>query len=131
MKDAEPPKPLAFKLSGVDLGDGASSAVLVETEAVAQAKGLTAAQMMARDTYIAAGREAGIWDARGFAGLHIDEWRTHFYAKHTGENIDAKRQAFNRVRQALQSADAVKVDNDVYLWNDPAVIALIGARLAA
>lgn len=122
--------PVAFTLTGVDLG-GASSAVLVEAEAVAQAKGLTVAQKLARDTFIEAARESGNWDTQGFAGLHIEAWRACFYAKHTGENAAAKRQAFNRVRVALQSDKLITVHEDVYHWNDPVVTALIAARLAA
>jgi hypothetical protein len=131
MKDAEPPKPLAFNLQGVDLGDGATSAVLIETEAVAPSRGMTPAQKLAQETYIAAGRANGEWDGQGFVGVHIEAWRTHFYAKHTGDNTDAKRQAFNRVRQSLQLAKIIMVESDVYRWDDPAVTALITARLAA
>lgn len=126
MKDAEPPKPLAFNLVGVEL-DGAASAVLVEIEAKAQTKGMTAAQKMARDTFIAAATESGVWDDDGFVGVHLDEWRAHFYAKHTGDNNTAKRQAFNRVRRDLQSEDLIAVQSDLYRWNDDAVTAAITA----
>lgn len=125
MKDAEPPKPMAFNLKSVDLGEGVASAVLMETEAKIQPKGMTPAQKIARDTYMAAAVTGGLWDDDGFAGLHLDEWRAAFNAKHTADNAGAKRKAFQRVRVDLQGAGLLSVDDDVYRWNDEAVTGAI------
>lgn len=122
MKDAEPPRNMTFALKSVDLGGGASSAALELAEAcTTKERQLTKVQKLARDAYIDAAAVNGILTADGFTGLHLDHWRADFYAKHTGDTIDAKRKAFGRVRQDLQSAGLISAENDVYLWRDSAV----------
>jgi hypothetical protein len=51
--------------------------------------------------------------------VHVEAWREAFYAKHTGDNADAKKKAFQRVRKDLTDTDRMKVQDDVYLTTDP------------
>lgn len=118
MKDAEPPRRLAFALESVDLGNGASSAVLKMSEAgTAPEHRITKAQKLAKDAYIDAAAANGIWTDEAFTGLHLEDWRAEFYAKHTGDTPDAKKKAFQRVRQDLQALGLISAENDVYRWN--------------
>lgn len=121
MKDAEPPQDLYFTFKQVDLDGIAKSAVLEGTEAPERQHKLTAAQRMARETYITAAAESGAWDDGGFRGVQLEDWRTAFYTKHTGDNPSAKRQAFSRARKDLAEAGMIAVENDLYLWRDAGV----------
>ena len=47
-------------------------------------------------------------------GLHLDEWRSHFHRRHTGDNIQSKNTAFRRARDALVSKGYLKVADDFY-----------------
>lgn len=120
VKDAEPPGDLHFTLDSVDLGDGASSAVLHETDAPERAHKLTPAQKLALDTYVTAACESGVWDDGTFQGVSLEDWRAAFYAKHTGDNGDAKKRSFLRVRNDLQGFGTISVSDDVYMIHDPA-----------
>src|SRR5690606_40735449 len=93
MKDAEPPAPLAFNLKQVDLGDGATSAVLVQTDAPERERQLTKAQLLAKDTFIAAAR-----DSDEFAQVHLDTLQGAFWSCHTGDNDESKQKASRRGR---------------------------------
>jgi len=120
MKDAEPPADLHFTLESIELSGNAKSAVLRSGEAPPKKpKALTRNQKMALETFESAAREHGIWN-RGedgketFAGLHVEDWRDAFYAKHTGDSLDGKRKAFQRVRDDLIEGDHLRVESDIY-----------------
>jgi hypothetical protein len=117
-KDAEPPETMHFTLEGVDLGEGASSAVLRETDAPQGQKKLTPTQKMAMETYTDAAAEAGAWDNGGFRGVHVDDWRPRFYSKHTGDTAESKKKAFQRVRGDLVEKGQLVVTDDVYFTKD-------------
>ncbi len=117
---AEPPGDLHFTLASVDLGDGASSAVLHETDAPERAQKLTQNKKLALDTYVTAACESGVWDDGTFQGVSLEDWRAAFYAKHTGDTGDAKKKAFQRVRSALQEFGTISVSDDIYMIHDAA-----------
>lgn len=131
MKDAEPPSPLAFALKTVALPEGASSAVLEQTAMPERQNRLTKAQALARDTFISAAAVKGIWSDDGFTGLRLEDWRDAFYGAHTGDNAEAKKKAFQRVRADLQGKSLISAKDDIYHWSDDAIeskIALAGGR---
>ena len=121
MKDAEPPHDVYFSFKQVDLDGIAKSAVLDATEAPERQHKLTSAQRTAQETYISAAVQSGVWNDGDFRGVHLEDWRTQFYAKHTGDNPGAKRQAFSRARKDLAEAGMIAVENDLYLWRDAGV----------
>jgi hypothetical protein len=98
MKDAEPPAMLAFTLNSVDLGNGASSAVLEQTDARPTEKPLTANQRLGQETFAEAAANSDCWADGEFTGLHRDQWREAFYAAHTGDSIRTRSTA--RTRQS-------------------------------
>jgi hypothetical protein len=121
MKDAEPPKALAFAFKSVDLDGGASSAVLELTDMPDKPNRLTPAQKLAQTTFVAAAVDSDIRTDDGFIWVGLDGWRDAFYAKHTADNNEAKRKAFGRARKDLQTANLIAVTNDVYRWIDEAI----------
>jgi hypothetical protein len=109
MKDAEPPAPLAFDLKHVDLGGGASSAVLVQTDAPPRQRQLHKSHLLARDTFIEAAR-----DSAEFGQVHLDQWQAAFLSRHTGDNDDSKKRAFRRARADLVDMGLLSVTDDLY-----------------
>lgn len=130
MKDAEPPKALAFELKNVDLDENASSAVLELTDAPVKAKALTGNEKLAVDSFIDAAREAKQFGDDGSVSLHLEEWRKAFYARHTGDNVEAKKKAFQNVRKSLAAKGKVTVEDDIYTLMDPVAGLLINVRRA-
>jgi hypothetical protein len=128
MKDAEPPATLAFTLNSVDLGNGASSAVLEQTEARHTEKPLTANQRLGQETFALAAATGDCWADGEFTGLHRDQWREAFYAAHTGDSIEAKRKAFNRARQDLIELGRLAVADDVYTSTSAEISLAIGTN---
>lgn len=128
MKDAEPPAAIAFNLESVDLGDEITSAALVETEMNRKVTRLTANQKLGIETYQEAAAKE--WDGKGdFAGLGLEPWREVFYARHTGDNSDTKRQAFRRTRTDLVKIERMTVENDIYKLTGVADILLIKYKI--
>lgn len=123
MKDAEPPPDLFFTLETIQLNGEAKSAVLRSGEAPERQTRHTPTQKLALATYEDAAIKHGVWDDEGaiFRGVHVDNWRDSFYAKHTGDNADAKRKAFLRVRTDLTTGNLMSVQDDIYLVTDPAI----------
>ncbi len=117
MKDAEPPRPLAFELKGVDLGGGASSAVLIETDAPARPRQLQKSHLLARDTFIEAARGSA-----DFGQVHLDQWQAAFLTRHTGDNDDSKKRAFRRARADLVDMGLLTVTDDTYRAECPTII---------
>lgn len=50
--------------------------------------------------------------------VHVDVWRTYFYAGHPADNDDAKQKAFQRARRELVGIKKVSVFNYTYTWTD-------------
>jgi hypothetical protein len=121
MKDAEAPKDMFFSFRQVELVGNANSAVLDSTEAPERELRLTPTQRLAQATYESAAVKSGIWDDGAFRGVHLDEWRVYFYAKHTGDTADAKRKAFQRVRKDMTENGRMTAENNVYLILDGAI----------
>ncbi|MCB5409448.1 helicase RepA family protein [Pseudogemmobacter faecipullorum] len=123
MKDADPPADMHFDLTSVDLGEDVSSAVLVEGEVSSRPaqKKETNDEKLARQTYIAAAKDHGIWDGDTFKGVHLNDWRPVFYTKHTGDKEDTKRKAFQRGRNHLVDGGKMDASDDVYLTTEPHV----------
>jgi hypothetical protein len=118
MKDAEAPKDMFFSFRQVELDGNAKSAVLDSTEAPERELRLTPNQRLAQATYENAAVKSGIWDDGVFRGVHVDDWRTSFYVKHTGDTADTKRKAFQRVRKDMTENGRMTAENDVYLILD-------------
>jgi KaiC/GvpD/RAD55 family RecA-like ATPase len=111
-KDAEPPKAKGFALEVIDLdgwhddeGQTLTSVVLTPQDAPANRdKPLTPNQHLALETMLVIGD----------SGVHLEEWRTAFYSKHSGDSQDSKKKAFQRARQELKDIGAIDCFDDVY-----------------
>jgi hypothetical protein len=121
MKDAESPQDLFFRIKQVDLDDITKSAILQATDAPERRSRLSAGQKLAQTTYATAAAKNGIWDDAAFRGVQIECWRTEFYAKHTGDSLETKKKAFQRVRSDMAASGKLIVQNDVYLICDLAI----------
>lgn len=130
MKDAEPPDDMFFALEGVDIAPGINSAVLArQGEPPKAEKALSAGQALGLKTFRLAAIEHGQFDEEGrFTGLHLDDWRPAFYAEHTGDNLDAKKKAFQRARGDLKKSGRLIVQDDVYSTTDVATLMTISAK---
>ena len=128
MKDAEEPPTLHFQLTTVELDAKTKSAVLEPIDAPERQTRLTPAQRLGLETYSAAAAKGGVWDGGAFRGVHVDEWREAFNAKHTGDNYQTKKKAFQRVRADLVNLEKMTVQDDVYLATDPGIQLAIMAR---
>jgi RecA-family ATPase len=117
MKDAEPPSDMFFAFRQVEL-DGTKSAVLDATEAPERQRKLTPNQRLAETTYDEAAMKHGVWEDGAFRGVHVDEWRKTFYAKHTGDTTEAKQKAFQRARKDMTDNGMMTVQDNVYLTRD-------------
>ncbi|MCL1986342.1 MAG: helicase RepA family protein [Betaproteobacteria bacterium] len=53
-------------------------------------------------------------EAEGKPGVHLEVWRQAFYAGHTGDNMNAKRQAFYKARNGLIERGIISVADDIY-----------------
>lgn len=115
----------AFRLDVVPLGDDedgdpVSSCVVVQCDQQAQkAKRLTAAQRAGLSSLSDACNEQGQFDDDTLTyGVHIEHWREVFYQQSTGDNAEAKKKAFQRVRTALVQIGMLTVKDDVYYPTD-------------
>ena len=122
MKDADKPPTLHFTLDTIELNGDTSSAVLKPTEPIERPSRLTTTQKLGLETYTKAAAKDGIWDINGFNGVHVEVWRKEFYAKHTGDTSDAKRKAFQRVRNDLIKNGQMGIHDDVYLTGDQGLV---------
>ena len=50
--------------------------------------------------------------------LHLEDWRSLFYAGHTGDNEDTKKKAFLRARKRLVDKGFFEVTDDIYSIRD-------------
>lgn len=112
MKDAAEPSGIGFRLE-----DAGKSAVLVETDPPAAQVRLSGNQQLGVETYKeAALANGGTSGTDGtFRGVPLDDWRECFYQKHTGDDVDSKRKAFQRVRNGLVSKGIMQVNDNIYL----------------
>ena len=55
--------------------------------------------------------------------VHLDNWRPLFYEGHTGDNEEAKKKAFQRVRTRLENKGIIEVANDYYSIRDSGTFA--------
>lgn len=120
MKDAPEPADLHFTLESIPLRGETTSAVLRLANEPIVTERRTPAQKLGLSTYQDAALEHAIWssDGRSFRGVRVDQWRDAFYAKHTGDNHQAKKKAFQRVRSDLTASGVMTVQDDVYLVED-------------
>ncbi len=113
-KDSDPPQDLHLIAEKIDLGEAdedgrpISSLVFTEAEEPANApkKKLSANNQMGLRAleFILADRNA----------VHLEEWRREFYSRHTGDNQEAKRKAFERARKDLVAGGHVSCRDDQY-----------------
>ena len=122
MKDSEPPADLHLELQNVQLHGNTSSGAFRLTDAPEREARLTPTQQMALTTYEQAALASGIFGEDGFQGVRLDDWREAFYASHTGDNDDAKRKAFQRVRKDLVEKGQMIASADAYLATDQGVV---------
>lgn len=85
----------------------------------------TGNEKLAVDSFIDAAREAKQFGDDGSVSLHLEEWRKAFYARHTGDNVEAKKKAFQNVRKSLAAKGKVTVEDDIYTLTDPVAAMLI------
>lgn len=102
-----------FRREVIDLGQDAdgdplTSCVIVPDPEADRANKNSPANAMTRSeadsltSYKQAAMEYGVLDDAGcFAGLALEDWRTHFYLASPAQNRTAKRVAFNRAKNAL------------------------------
>ena len=123
MKDAPEPAPFSFILETIELESGGESAILKPSETSQVRKPLTDGQHMGRQSYIVAASETACWANGVFKGVHIDQWRNAFYKIHTGDNKDAKRKAFSRVRSDLTTKlGLLSVAHDIYQPEEQSIV---------
>lgn len=130
MKEAPLADPMFFALEGVDIAPGINSAVLVrQGEPPKAEKTLSAGQALGLKTFRLAAIEHGQFDEEGhFTGLHLEDWRPVFYAEHIGDNLEAKKKAFQRARGDLKKSGRLIVQDDVYSTTDVATLMTISAK---
>lgn len=95
-------------------GEVFTSAVLEMTAApIKRRPKMSPANRLGMDTFLRAKRDAGLGDNLG-AEIHLEDWRLVFYAGHTGDTTEAKKKAFQRVRDALVKDGDLAVTDDLY-----------------
>lgn len=115
-----------FRLEVVKLGEDAdgddvTSCVVVRDDSAKPRRKPSAGERAALKAYVVA-CERGLCRGDGvFAGLHLEDWRSVFYELSTGDNNEAKRQAFHRARRDMCAHGFMTVDHDVYLAADVGV----------
>ena len=121
MKDAEPPKDLFLRFKKVDLDGIVKSAALEAVDTPERQYQLSLPQRLAQSTYLTAAVQNGIWDDGVFCGVHVEYWRSEFYDKHASKKLDAKKKAFQRVRNKMTKNQRLTEQKNVYLINDSAI----------
>lgn len=124
MKDAETPQDLFFSFRKVSLGGNIKSAVLVSKDAPEPTQTLTLMMKIAVTAYRTAIETDGLWDGDVSTGVHIKDWRRHFYETHPAGKPEAKRKAFSRVRHELFKSGQMTVQDDICLIADGVVQAM-------
>jgi hypothetical protein len=65
------------------------------------------------ETFLRAKANAGAANDPSVA-VHLEDWRSEFYAAHTGDNQASKKTIFNRARGELVAKGFLSVLNDFY-----------------
>lgn len=116
MKDDEPPEDLRFEMTQQPIGwlddDGKefTSLVLYKTYEKSNIRNqLTKAEKTGMESFKNAANES-----YQDSGVHLEDWRAKFYEISTADSPEAKRQAFNRVRNSLVNKGCLTIVNDFY-----------------
>ena len=126
-KDGEDGKEVPFELEVIHLGieidgdDMSSITSCVINEVVGEnlkSKHLTPQQRQGMDSLVAACREYGNEDADGIWGVDVEDWRGVFYKSSTADTVEAKKKAFQRIRNLLVNEGLSTVENDRYRPTD-------------
>jgi hypothetical protein len=118
-KEGAIPPPIGFKAHTVEIGrtaKGEAVTSLAFEEVAAPDRGrarLSPANRLGMETFLRAMRDAGLADDVS-AEIDIEDWRRAFYAGHTGDTIEAKKKAFQRVRESLVGAGDLAVTDCQY-----------------
>ena len=118
-KEGAIPPPIGFKALTIEIrrtAKGEAVTSLAFEEVAAPDKGrarMTAANRLGMETFQRAMREAGKADDVS-AAINIEDWRRVFYSAHTGDTPEAKKKAFQRVREALVAAGDLAVTDTQY-----------------
>ena len=116
MKDAPDFDDLNFLLMPYDLdvdGTEFQSCYLQEVARSERPARLSANQKLAFDTLI-----SGTKGSVPQKSLHLEAWRSLFYAGHTGDSEDTKKKAFQRARESLVTTGLIDVENNYYSIRD-------------
>ena len=130
-KDMEPPKPLSFELTQVELPDAwrdpeepdepVTSCIFTVTGNAdgkpGKAREVPASQKIAMTALHTAMVEEGGTYSGQFA-VHIDAWRKAAYDGGIADTADAKKKAFQRTRTSLLASGDVKCNDDLYWFAD-------------
>ena len=118
-KEGAIPPPIGFQGHSIEIrrtAKGEAVTSLAFEEVAAPAKGrarLSLANRLGMETFQRAMREAGKADDVS-AAINIEDWRRVFYSAHTGDTPEAKKKAFQRVREALVAAGDLAVTDTQY-----------------
>jgi hypothetical protein len=120
MKDAPPPLAMHFALKDVALGVdsageeyGSAALVAIDASGESRERKLSPGIRLGLDSFLEAKRDFEHCNDPT-VGIHVEDWRPHFYAGHTGDNPQAKRKAFERARKDMLAAGHIAVSDDVY-----------------
>lgn len=120
-KDGQDGLTFAFDLETVPLGadedgDPVTSCVVVPVDKPATTyKPLSPSETLGVTSFQkAVERDALRADDGSLIGVHLDDWRTHFYEASTADSQSAKQKSFQRVRAALVTRGELTVSDDVY-----------------
>jgi len=131
-KESEPNLPLGLGLEQVPLtgwldaeGEEMNSAVIVAGAADATAVShLTPSQEKALDLFREVATAHGEFAADGSTvGLHVEYWRVEYQRQSNAATANAKRVAFQRIRDKLVSLGRLSVNGDHYCLSGPAGLA--------
>jgi RecA/RadA recombinase len=121
-----------FRLERVELGFDddleAFTSCVVIAGGTPKARPLTKTQQGALQALVDACQEHGLpYPDKNVGGIaaHLDDWRKTFYRISAADNDEAKKKAFQRVRNDLTNCGAVSVADDYYRPNDVGVQASI------
>ena len=121
MKDAPEFDPMNFLLVQTDIERDHQvfqSCYLEETAPLNKPLKLTPPEKLALET-LRSGTNGNVPGG----SVHVDDWRPLFYEGHTGDNEEAKKKAFQRVRASLVNKGTIEVSDDYYSIRDSGTFA--------
>ncbi|WP_303810171.1 AAA family ATPase [Sandarakinorhabdus limnophila] len=133
MKDGPLPPPITFELKDVEIEDGISSAVLVQTDAPVKKERLNNGQRVALHAFTDAATQSDQFDDDGqFIGITEKPWREVFCKWYAAANPDMKPESvsrmFRRLRADLVQLGRVSNHGDLFMVTDPGDLAAITLR---